>query len=71
MEGKKYKCVVAGDERVLVSEDIQIELELNVIAAVKTYLIGQKSMDLLLKQYGETWRKQLENPGTYPQPPEK
>jgi len=61
MEAKRYRTipVVTGDN-VVVLDGIDIELELRLVAAIKSYQVGAKSMDRLLKQYGEAWREQIE-----------
>ena len=61
MGQKKYRHMhILGGHDVLVVEDIDIELELKLVAAIKAYQAGLKSMDRLLKFYGESWRAQLE-----------
>lgn len=61
MRQKKYRHIqVLVGRHVLVVEDIDIELELKLIAAIKAYEAGLKSMDRLLRLYGESWRAQLE-----------
>lgn len=61
MEEKRYRTIpgVAGAD-VAVADDIPVELEVRLIAAIKSYQAGVKSMDRLLKNYGESWRRQLE-----------
>lgn len=49
-----------GGWSVLVAEDIEVELELRLVAAMVSYQGGLKSMDRLLRFYGERWRKRLE-----------
>lgn len=66
MAVKKYRSLLAWDDQILVSEDIPIDLEINLLAALTAYLLGQKSVDLLLKQYGEQWRSQIEKARNIP-----
>lgn len=61
MEEKVYRTIPGiVSESVVVDCDIDIELELRIVAAIKSYQAGVKGMDRLLKQYGDTWRIQLE-----------
>ncbi len=45
---------------VLVPEDISVELQLRIVAAVKSYLLGVKSMDRTYKRYKDSWEAQIE-----------
>jgi len=61
MSEKTYRHLpVLGEERVLVAEDIPLELELRVISAIAAYLMGVKSIDRVMKQYEDIWREHLE-----------
>ncbi len=45
---------------VLVPEDTPIELQLRIVAAVKSYLLGVKSMDRTYEKHRDSWEAQIE-----------
>lgn len=51
-----------GDDvlHVLIPKEYPLELKLMVLAALKTYLLGNKSVDYMLKKYGDEWAEQFE-----------
>ncbi len=59
MKKKLRELPVPGVE-IYVREDIEIELQLMLMAAAKAYVNGLKSVDRLLKRYGDFWRRQIE-----------
>lgn len=48
---------------ILVPTDIPTDLRLRLTAAIKSFLMGAKSMDYLLKQYGDVWAAHIEQEG--------
>ncbi len=48
---------------ILIPEDTPLELQLRLIAAVKSYLLRVKSMDRTYKKYKDSWEAQIERWG--------
>ncbi|UCG11944.1 MAG: hypothetical protein JSU72_15720 [Deltaproteobacteria bacterium] len=51
------------DATVIIDDRAPLEVKLRVVAAVKSYTLGIKSVDHALKQYGESWEAQLSGNG--------
>lgn len=51
----------------LVNADMPVECKIMVLAALTTYTLGNKGIDRILKQYGESWRAQMERGDAYEQ----
>ena len=47
------------DATVIIDERAPLEVKLRVVAAVKSYTLGVKSIDYALRQYGRSWEEQL------------
>jgi hypothetical protein len=47
------------DVTVIIDEHAPLEVKLRIVAAVKSYTLGIKSVDHTLRQYGRNWEEQL------------
>jgi len=47
------------DSTVIIDERATLEVKLRVVAAVKSYTLGIKSVDHTLRKYGRSWEEQL------------
>jgi hypothetical protein len=47
------------DSIVIIDERAPLEVKLRVVAAVKSYTLGIKSVDHTLRKYGRSWEEQL------------
>ena len=47
------------DSTVIIDERAPLEVKLRVLAAVKSYTLGLKSVDYTLRQYSRSWEEQL------------
>ena len=47
------------DSTVIIDEKAPLEVKLRVVAAVKSYTLGIKSVDHILRKYGRSWEEQL------------